>query len=307
MRRLNWCASTQPPSVPRVKVERFCGRRRFRVHLLGELRAIKTHYRFGENTQPCHEPDPCPFCAEPLWKVRREYFAPALVMDEASQLWLPIVAVFTQGAWRLVEKGGAGPCRGRLLDVWRVQQGGANTLKVRELSRIDPLVPAFDVEPHLLRLWFPGESDLPPVELPAPVPFTAEAAPPPPPPPDAEPLRFSDEARAKLRAYCARHVAEAEARPAETPPAAASPATIPPATSPPATSPPRRSMTPPADLCVSAAERRRLASLPAEDLTAEDAVRIGRVTDYVLAAKAVPASSPSPTNGHPANGKGGAE
>jgi hypothetical protein len=220
MRRLSWRDSATAAAPPRIRVERFCGKRsRHRVHLLGEVRCKKTHYKFGENTVPCLEPEACPFCAErsefgvPVWKSRLEFFGPALVMDEDLKLWVPIVAVFTQGAWNAIRKAPLGPDRGRLLEVERRPRGSTRVLLVKELSRIDPVVPAFDVEPHLLRLWFPDDESLPEAEIPAAVPFTTQR-----PPcietPRAEPTRMTPEQLAQIKAQLARARGEVPVAPA---------------------------------------------------------------------------------------------
>jgi hypothetical protein len=128
-------------AIPRVRVERFCGLARRRVHLLGEVLHQKTHHRQNENTVPCLDPDPCPHCAEPLWKTRVEHFAPALMMDEKLKMWVPIVAVFTPGGRNKLDKKD-GPYRGRMLEVYRQKRGNAqggdrihDAVREREVTR----------------------------------------------------------------------------------------------------------------------------------------------------------------------------
>ena len=176
VRRLAWRDSATASAPPRVRVERFRGSMSRTVHLLGEVRCKKTHHRIGENTVPCLEPDHCPFCAEPIWRPRFEHFGPALVKSPRDLIWVPVVAVFTPGGWKKLNDGVPGPHRGRVLRVWRSSKGSATggVLNVQEKGRVEPPIPGFDVEPHLLRLWFPDDGELPPAEIPAAVPFTAE-------------------------------------------------------------------------------------------------------------------------------------
>lgn len=201
MRSIAWSDSSQasPQRTP-VKVERFGGKTRFRVHLLGEVRCKRVHYRLGENTMPCLDPEPCPFCADPIWKIRNEFFGPAKVMDPKRELWVPIVAVFTQGAWNQMQGGQPRPWRGRVLDAWRQPQGTTTVLKVKELSVTEPDMPAFEIEPVLLRTWFPHENGLPPVVVPEPVPYLVER----PRAPVPVPTPVPKEAAAMLHAYVAK-------------------------------------------------------------------------------------------------------
>ena len=221
MRRLVWSDSSTAAAPPRIRVERFCGKPRERVHLIGEMRPLKTHYRFGENTMPCFAPDVCPFCTDPAWKARYEFFGPALVMDRKAQLWVPIVAVLTQGGGNKLRAAPAGPHRGRLLEIWRVQQGSSSVLHLKELSRIEPMLPPFDVMPHLHRLWFPADADQPAAEMPAPVPFTNED------PPRAqlpiEPERIDPATLAKWREQIGRQHGRTSSAAAVEPPIAAEP------------------------------------------------------------------------------------
>ncbi|VTU02755.1 unnamed protein product [Gemmataceae bacterium] len=205
MPTLSWCESTTAASPHPVRVERFCGKSRHRVHLLGEVRPLKVHFRLGENTVPCLETErPCPFCADPMWKPRHEHFGPALLMDPKEGQWKQIVAVFTPGGWNQLYKAPPGPHRGRLLDIWRHGQGsaGGGLLKLKEVSRIDPNYPAFDVLPHLIRCWFPFAKDLPPVDALPPVPVVAYEAPAR--QPEPEPVKVSAEVAKQFHEYAAR-------------------------------------------------------------------------------------------------------
>lgn len=214
MKRLSWRDSATATAPPRVEVDRFRGTTRRTVHLLGEIRCIQTHRKKAsrsedqENTVPCLKPDPCPFCLDPLWHTRLEHFGPALRRNNADSIWQPIVAVFTPGGWNQFKRFPAGPHRGRLLSVFRTTRGSVTggLLRVIEQSRIEPMIPAFDVEPHLLRMWFPQEEDLPPAEVPQAVPFTAEDVPTSAPKP--EPFHLSEEERARVRAISAARIAE---------------------------------------------------------------------------------------------------
>ncbi len=293
MRRLHWSDSSTAAAPPRVRVERFCGKssKRHRVHLLGEMRCKKTHYRFGENTMPCLAPEQCPFCADLAWKMRFEFFGPALDQDPGNKVWVPIIAVLTQGAWNKLAVGAPGAHRGRLLDVWRVQQGSARVLQVKELGRVEPLMPSFDIEPHLLRMWFPNDGSYPPAEIPAPIPFTAEELHRP--LPVAEPMKLTPEQKAAVDAKAAalreKWGISRDAEAAEPAPAAAPPAT--PAPTPAA----KPSMTPTPAKALSAIDKRikdgtaadklrRQAAKEkaANELTPAEAVEFGRVADYVL-------------------------
>lgn len=235
MKRLSWRESASAVAPPRLKVERFLGRGKHRVHLIGELRCKKVHHKFKENTRPCAEPEPCALCSDNTWKSRLEYYAPALVKSEEERLWVPIVAVFTPGGFNHLKKFPPGAYRGRLLDVWRNGQGnaGGGVLLVKEVSRIDPCVPPFDVTPHLLRLWDETAEGVPPAQMPAGVPFTDEEVETIKPVPTLS-LPPSPEERAKaqklLRARLGREQTDDEA----TPTSAAAPAATSPPTSPPA-------------------------------------------------------------------------
>ncbi|MDY3562197.1 hypothetical protein R5W23_003646, partial [Gemmata sp. JC673] len=229
MPRLTWSDSSQAVALPRVRVERFNGKSRYRVHLLGEVRCLRVHKRAGENTMPCLAPDPCPFCADPIWKPKLEWFGPALLMDKKENLWVPVVAVFTSGGGNKLRKCAPGPHRGRMLDVYRVGQGTAQggILEVKELVRVDPLVPEFDVLPHLHRLWFPNEAVPVEAEVPAAVPFTPEQA------PSiaeakAEPFRVSEDVKKALHRYAKTGQRDEEPAPAAPePPPPAAPAPVP--------------------------------------------------------------------------------
>lgn len=223
MQRLNWRDPALAVAPPRVRVERFRGTARRVVHLLGEVRAIKTHHKDKENTVPCLESEgqACPFCAEPLWRPRYEFFGPALHRNDADMVWEPVVAVFTQGGWNKLKSCPGGMHRGRLLKVWRRTHGNATggVLMLEEVSRIEPVVPGFDIEPHLLRLWFPSDPELPAVEIPPAVPFTAEEVPAHAVKPvtvklSTAQLREAVE-RAGLRAYLGQAGATPEAKPGE--------------------------------------------------------------------------------------------
>lgn len=321
MKRLAWRDSATATAPPRVRVDRFRGSARRTVHLLGEVRCIKTHHKDKENTVPCLAPEPCPYCADPLWRPRHEFFGPALVRNDTDSIWEPIVAVFTQGGWNKIKATPQGPHRGRVLKVWRRSQGNATggVLLVEEKARIEPIVPPFDVEPHLLRMWFPHEADLPPAEMPAAVPFTSADVPSRPDRP--EPFKLTPEAAAlivemgrKARgepepATLAAAIAEAGKH--ETPaavgvitqPAAAAAAAVAASEGSAATEHPGKEMPPPRRSVLSAdpeawaeLERKRaLKGKQAEDLTAGEAIEVSRILDFVL---------PSRNGKHAAEGGG---
>ncbi|VTR95258.1 unnamed protein product [Gemmata massiliana] len=307
MPRFSWSDCSTAAELPRVRAERFLGKSKYRVHLLGEVRPIKVHKRAGENTMPCLAPDACPFCADPVWKPKVEWFGPALLQNNKEKLWVPIVAVFTSGGGTKLRSSPPGPHRGRLLEVWRVAQGTAQggVLHLKELSRVDPLIPAFDVLPHLHRLWFPNEEPIDKVEVPAPIPFTAEE---PIPQPKPEPFKLSSDVADSLRSYVNRLRGGDAPKPTQEQPKPAEPA---PAAEerPPAG---KGGITPNADKVVGAIQRRlnqghaedaarqrELRSKPAEELKPGEAVEAGRIFDYVL-------GGPDPSkNGHAT--KGGAQ
>jgi hypothetical protein len=293
MNRLSWCDSTTATAPPRVRVERFCGTTRRSVHLLGEVRCIKVHHREGENTVPCGAPQECPYCTDPRWKLRTEHFAPALLQNKKANVWLHVVAVFTPGGWNKINARPAGPHRGRLLEVWRQGQGNARggVLMVKEVARIDPPIPAFDIEPHLLALWFPEERELPPAQIPEPIPYVPDAAPV---QQSAAPFKFTAEAAAKMDEWRARLRGEQDAQEdaEEEKPTEAQVREV--AKNPANYGPRERastSMTQGAEKAVEE-KRRRAAALK----EAGDAVEAGGIMDYILNGKV------------PANGKkGGAQ
>jgi hypothetical protein len=341
MRRLAWCDSTTATAPPRVRVERFCGKARYRVHVLGEFRAVKVHFKFGENTVPCAGPDPCHYCGDPqVWKTRWEHFAAALLRDDHANLFVPIVAILTDGGFKKVARCGAGSYRGRLLDIWRVHQGTTKVLQVRETGRVDPPYPAFDIEPHLLRMWFPHDTTIPAGEVPPPLAFEPEAIGTRPVAP-AEVFVPSEEARSIIRSYVARLAAEPAAEPARQP--AAPPNPVPPPTPPAAPPPPppvvppvppappiavvepavtrapavpepapaapapgrkRVGLTPTPDQAMDALRRRAARAKPASELDAEEAVEFGRIVDFVIGDR-VPSTIPIRNGKHP--GKNGGD
>lgn len=322
MRRVPWCDSTTAAGPPRIRVERFCGKSRYRVHVLGEFKAIKVHYRFGENTAPCGMTDGCGYCRDSQWKTRWEHVAAALLKDDKANLWVPIVAIVTEGGARKIQAAPAGPHRGRVLDVWRAQQGTAKVLHIKEVGRIDPPYPAFDLEPHLLRVWFPGDATIPAGEVPAPVQFRPEEAGPRP-AVNAEIFRHSPEAAGLIHRYVAglrgpapapesslqEQLPEGYSAPVPVPQPATEPAPVPPpaaapiaAAAPVPTDTPdvipvpvrelaalQRGARPPkdpaaaGDVLADVLDLRKLRRKPAAELTADEAVAAGRSMAYTVA------------------------
>jgi hypothetical protein len=158
--------------VTLVPVDRFLGTKiRKRIWIVADPIRRKSHWKAGMNSLPCQEPHHCELCelqTKGEWTVTVEGYAAAYLFVEAKKSWVPIVAVFTQG---LLRKLGNGPHRGRQLVISRVKQGAATVLNFEELVRAEPLnFPAFDVRPHLERMWFPGERHAVPKDLPKEIP-----------------------------------------------------------------------------------------------------------------------------------------
>lgn len=180
MMRLKWRDSATAVARPRIRVERFLGKKKHRVHLLADPQCHQVHYKHEENTVGCLAPDPCPKCGPSAgWKTRLEHYAPALVQDEKVKLWVPIVAVLTAGGYKDLAKCPAGAMRGRMLEISRLRKGPVNQMKIRELTRVDPIIPAFDPEPYVVALWWPELAEqLPPDGyVPDPIPYVDEPAP----------------------------------------------------------------------------------------------------------------------------------
>src|SRR5262249_27765540 len=104
-RKVQWSDAPQAALPPRLRVERFKGKMRRRVQLLGDIRCKVVHFTRDENTMPCLAPgERCPFCEDARWKTRNEFYVAALELDKSRQVWEPIVAVLTPGGWNKLNK-----------------------------------------------------------------------------------------------------------------------------------------------------------------------------------------------------------
>lgn len=176
MKSLSWLPG-QSPVAPgrRVPVERFgktSKTRTYTVWLLADVRCRYTHWPQhgrGSGSMPCLKPNVCPYCDDATaWHKRREGFAPALLQSKCGRRWDHIVAAFTSGAVGMMP---AGPHAGLKLKVWREQHKDSfvKPLKVEEIIRMSPPAHPFDIEPWLLRMWFPHDEELPEAEAPEPI------------------------------------------------------------------------------------------------------------------------------------------
>lgn len=204
MQKLSWPTGVSPVAASeRVPIERFGpSNRRWVIWLLEDVRTRYTHWPQhlrGSGSLPCLKPLACPMCSDVQWHKRIEGYAPALSMNAKARRWENIVAVFTEGSLRLLPPA---PQTGLQIQVWREKQGRSPVGKLKiapfgkdwESSRFQLLTPAFDVEPWLMRMWFPHESH-PPVDPPQDLPFDAKKAYE---APEPEPTKLDPEMLAKL-------------------------------------------------------------------------------------------------------------
>lgn len=123
------------------------------VRFLGPWRGVRLHWHQGRS-RPC-EGRGCPLCAAGE-AARWQGYAPALLWDRDPEqpekpIWRPIVCPITEAmAELLVDQ----VVTGLVIEVERVRRrNGEITCTIQERPVKDPLPPAFDVVPILLRAW----------------------------------------------------------------------------------------------------------------------------------------------------------
>ncbi len=251
---------------------------------------------------------------------RVEYYAPSFVRPWRDREFIQRVSVFSAAAvesiLRLIPEGSQ---RGHRLDVERYSQGSSSRFRIKQLAGLPSGFPsmlpaAFDVVPFVLaRYGKPAKAHLPMVFLP---PFKCEAVMSGPagrPRPldlSADDCRVAPEDLAKMKSalgeFISRTNGQSDPPPPPPPPVTSVPAptattTIPAptvtepvqatsTTSMPLTPGPRKIEDPNAAL--EALRLRSIRNKPPEQLTAPEAVEVGRITDYLLADTKIPATIP---------------
>jgi hypothetical protein len=322
---LEWVQGDPLPEPPNVRIERFKPGIAKTIILLGDVVTRDTHWdREIRSTVPCFKPAACPMCSDARWvkTLRREGYAPALVANEKTNHWEQAVAVFTAGGLNQLSEA---PHRGRILRVKKNQNGMATPMEVKEIEPFTgefPLPPVFSVKAVMLRVWFPHIVHEEEVVFFEPIPFERRL---PKTRPTHDEMELSADELLALAdrlderdspAMAAKARADAEAKrtgkpiPASPPSPPPSPtprreaATAAAGSSPATTRAARPSMVPDPDAAAEALRLRVARQKPASELTAGEAVEIGRIIDFVVGDK-LPATIPLPSaNGHPAK-KGG--
>lgn len=123
------------------------------VRFLGEALLVQTHW-VDNATMPCLGPA-CLYCPEAQYTRRAaRYYCPCQAGIRRNittgQLVLePWIAELHQGVMAKLE----GPLRGLVARLWRPARGKPLALVVLRTEDPATLPPAFDVRPHLVRLW----------------------------------------------------------------------------------------------------------------------------------------------------------
>jgi hypothetical protein len=270
--------------------------------LLGELSEQYVHFVRSKNHKVlCGSRQGfCELCEQAdtsadISTAQREYYAPSFVRNWKDREWKQRVAVFTDAAGeqvlRMFPEGGF---RGGRLDVTRFKQGTSTRTGVKLLEGLPRgfpahLPPAFSVVPFVRARYAKRQDPTNPIVILPP--FKCEtssgsAGRPRPLELTAADTQHDPDELAKMKAALAA-VREKFSGAGEggdltqTPPPAPAPVAKP--------APARRqSMTPTPEDAADALRRRQAMSKPPEDLTAAEAVEVGRIIDYVAAGTVLP-------------------
>lgn len=302
---IGWVSdSSSAPKTPFVPAERFLGTgQTWRVWLLGDARRVAVHYSPGQRTLPClAHTGACALCGHQVWWRRVEAYAPAMleVRTMPDPHWAPLLAIFTEGGAKQL---GATPHRGKMFDVSRKSKGQRCSVQVlHQLQVSDPLRPAFDIEPLIKRMWWPDREECGAVELPDRIPIPADEV-------RREVYQAQVQPVALTPEELARAVPRLEASGLKNL-AAKVAAEIPPA--PPTPTAPAAEQARPTPSGIASrvqldeeeqARRAELRRRPVEELSAAEAVEVGRITSYILGTEERPATIPMNRKA----GKGGAK